>query len=207
MKRFISTIPIQPEGMLHKTRYLLKEENSDNALLKTERDTCFPILIPLENSVSEGEKIIITAILIDRPTVVHNLELFKEEVEELAQRKKFTYEIVEVKTPDSEKAQDHLDLFKNISALFANSRDEELYACITYGTKPMPMILMMALTFAYKLCDSFTIEAIVYGGYEHTLKKSFIYDVSSLFYLDSAVNNMANLGIEDPLKMIDEFTS
>ncbi|MDE6789873.1 MAG: TM1812 family CRISPR-associated protein [Ruminococcus sp.] len=204
MKRFISTIPIQPEGSLHKTNYLLME---DNALLKTDRTTRFPILIPLENSVSEGEKIIVTVILIDRPNVPRNYELFKEELKELSQLKKFTYEIVEVRTPDSEIAKNHLDLFKNISTLFANNRDEELYACITYGTKPMPMLLMMALTFAYKLCDSFTIESIVYGGFEHSLNQSFIYDVSSMFYLNSAVNNMANLDIEDPLKIIDGFIS
>ena len=202
MKRFISTIPIQPKGALYKTNYLLKE---DNALLKTDRTTMFPILIPLENSVSEGEKIIVTVILIDRPNVSYNYDLFKEELEELSKLKKFTYEIAEVRTPDTEIAKNHLELFKNISALFADSKDEELYACITYGTKPMPMLLMMALTFAYKLCDSFTIEAIVYGGFEHTLKQSFIYDVSSMFYLNSAVNNMANLDIEDPLKIIDEF--
>ena len=204
MKRFILTIPIQPPSSLHKTNYLLKE---DNTLLKTDRTTRFPILIPMENSVSEGEKIIVTVILIDRPHVLHNYGWFKEELEELSQLKKFSYELVEVRTPDSEIAQNHLELFKNISALLANSRNEELYVCITYGTKPMPMLLMMSLTFAYKLCDSFTIEAIVYGGYEHTLMESYIYDVSSLFYLNSAINNMANLEIKEPLKIIDEFIS
>ena len=203
MKRFILTVPIQPEGSLKELHYSCEE---DNVLLKTDRETCFPIIIPISNSVKTGEHIKVTVVLIDRPTVPANYERFKEELNAVASEIGFTYEISELKMPDKEDTVTHITLFKDMARLFVSNKDEELYACITYGTKPMPIIMLMALTYAYKLGDDFTIESIVYGSYNHTTHISTIYDVSSLFYLNSAVNNMAGLDLVDPLKLIDEFT-
>lgn len=203
MKRFIFTVPIQPDGSLHKAHY---ESTESDEKLTTDRQTCFPIIVPMSTSVKKGERIKVTAILIDRTFVPKNYELFKNELNELAKEIGFEYEINEIRMPNTEDAKTHIDLFKNLARQFASNRDEEIYACITYGTKPMPMLMLMALTYAYKLCDSFTVETIVYGAFDHDTKRSRIFDVSGLFYLDSAVNNMADLSLEDPLKLIDEFT-
>lgn len=202
MKRFIMTVPIQPEGSLHKVHY---ESIAGEEWLSSQMETRFPITIPIEKNVSSGEKIKITAVLIDRENVPENYGLFKEEIEQLSQEKNFEYEISEVRMPNAEDQNTHMKLFKDIARIFADSDNEELYACITYGTKPMPMLTLMALTFAYKLCDNFTIESIVYGSFDHSTKKSYIYDVSSLFYMNSAVNNMAKLGMENPLGLLENF--
>lgn len=203
MKRFIFTVPLQPDGALHLSHY---ESGDGCELLKTERLTRFPIIIPMSKAVKKGEKINVTAILIDRDTVPNNYRLFKEELDALANEIGFEYELSEITMPNKEDAVTHVDLFKALARVFASTSDEELYACTTYGTKPMPMLLLMALTYAYKVCTGFTVEAIVYGAFDHSAGKSRIYDVSGLFYLNSAVNNMANLELEDPLKLIDEFT-
>lgn len=203
MKRFIFTVPIQPQGALHLSHY---EPGDSCALLKNDRMTRFPIIIPMSNAVKKNEKIKITAVLIDRANVEKIYELFRSEVESLADEIGFEYELSEIRMPNNEDAVTHINLFKELARVFAASDGEELYACITYGTKPMPMLLLMALTYAYKICNGFTIEAIVYGAFDHSDNKSRVFDVSGLFYLDSAVNNMADLGLSDPLKLIDEFT-
>ena len=208
MKRFILTIPIQNKGNLAKLQYDCADGTE---LLKNARETSFPITIPMSNAVKKGEKIKVTSLLIDRKRKKKNYETFKQELSELAKQIGFEYELNEIKMENKEDSKTHHKLFSDIARVFASSRDEELYACITYGTKPMPMLMLMALTYAYKLCDSFTIESIVYGSVVHNSDKTLpmkghIYDVSSLFYLNSAVNNMAGLDLEDPLKLIDDIT-
>ncbi len=209
MKRFILTIPIQTGRGLKKVHY---ECGDGTELLKNNRETSFPIIVPMSNAVKKDETIKVTALLIDREKVPVNYELFKQELDELANEIGFKYELNDIRMDDREDSKTHLKLFKDLAREFAGSSDEELYASITYGTKPMPMLMLMALTYAYKLCDSFTIESIVYGSMVHSTDDSVppkccIYDVSSLFYLNSAVNNMAGLDLDDPLALIDQMTN
>ena len=88
--------------------------------------------------------------------------------------------------------------------------DEELYACITYGTKPTPIVESMALNYAYKLKKNVSVGCIVYGRFmnhnprltaeenEKNKENNGIYDTRALFFMDSMVNKLAEMKAPDP---------
>lgn len=197
MKRFITVIPIQEPEKLKKGIY---EPVGDAPLIQKTREVRFPIFIPMENSVTDGERISVIAVMTDHDRVRTNYDTFKRELAELAEEKCFTYDITEIYTPYAEDTSTHLKLFEELIGTFNDG--EELHTCVTYGTKPVPMILMMALTYAYRLCKECIIESIVYGQMNHETKKMQLFDVSSLFYMNSAVNDLADVNAADPLGFI-----
>ncbi len=68
-----------------------------------------------------------------------------------------------------------------------------IYADITFGPKPLPMILMCVLSFAEKFlnCD---VKSVVYGkvSFDENNKAGSpeLYDVTSLYYLNNLTNSM-----------------
>ena len=197
MKRFITVIPLQIPERLQRGFY---EPVGDAPLIQKTREVRFPIFIPMENSIQKGENISVTVIMTDHDYVRKNYETFKTELAELSEDMGFTYDITEIHTPYAEDTSTHLKLFEELIGTFNDG--EELHTCVTYGTKPVPMILMMALTYAYRLCKECIIESIVYGQMNHETKKMQLFDVSSLFYMNSAVNDLADVNAADPLGFI-----
>lgn len=197
MKRYITVIPIQDPVRLAKGIY---EPVGDAPLIQKTRAVRFPILIPMENSAVQGDNIHITAILMDHDRVRTNYESFRQDLAELASEKGFSFDITEIHTPYAEDTETHLQLFKDLIDTFSDG--EEIHTCVTYGTKPVPMILMMALTYAYRLCKDCMIESIVYGQMNFETHKMQLFDVSSLFYMNSAVNDLADVHVADPLAFI-----
>ena len=103
---------------------------------------------------------------------------------------------------EAEISQGIVSNLKVAKALLDKIGDNEiLHACITFGTKPLPIILFMALNYAYKVRNNTDIETIVYGAKYWGDKKEqidYIYDVTSLFYTNEMFMNLANAGVEDP---------
>ena len=66
---------------------------------------------------------------------------------------------------EAEISQGIVSNLKVAKALLDKIGDNEiLHACITFGTKPLPIILFMALNYAYKVRNNTDIETIVYGA-------------------------------------------
>lgn len=90
--------------------------------------------------------------------------------------------------------------------------DCELFADITYGPKPLPMILMCTFNFAEKFFNA-DIRNIVYGKVEfvqeadgkETVRHPELYDVVSLYYLNNLTNTMEAPDTGAALQMLDSF--
>ena len=78
--------------------------------------------------------------------------------------------------------------------------EDELFACITFGSKPMPLALVMALQYAYRIKSNVVIECVVYGQIDRSGNKptARIYDVTALVQLDEIVRLLAERGVVDP---------
>lgn len=185
LKNFICTIPQQPEKSLKKTKY---ENPCGNSVLECAAETSFPILVLIRNTVSKGEKICISAVRQEHANCYKNTEVFIAELEELKTELGFEYEINIVSTPFSETIDDHLALFGKLIDTVHD--DDGLYADITFGTKPIPMIFLMMLTYAYRFRNT-CIENIIYGQFNHDADISSLYDVTALFYMNSTINTMS----------------
>lgn len=86
----------------------------------------------------------------------------------------------------------------------------EIYADITYGPKPLPMILMCVISFAEKFlnCD---VKSVVYGKVDFDDNNKpcnpELYDVTSLYYLNNLTSSMVADNGKDARQSLDEFFS
>ncbi len=208
MKKFISTSPYQPkpgpdpnnpekinEG-LKKGIYLA----ADNQLLSYDTLTSFPIIPTINGYVEEGEQIEVITIVPKYENAEYNYELLKEEIEALSKKKSFKYTLKEIRVPYNNAIDTELELF---SKLIDCTNDEDtLYTCITYGSKPFPLIQIIAFNYAYRIRKNVSIGCIVYGAKDHNNGNMAIYDITSLLYIDEAVRLMAEQKVENPTEMI-----
>ena len=218
-KTFISAIPFQPYD---------KSGNKENDSLKSlvypakgnskleYGETRFPIMPVINGYAEKGDKIRVIAILTDGDNFKYNYETyFIPEINGIINAKELILiknKIEIIPTADSEDIETHIKLFNDIHTSINNN--EEIYACITYGTKPTPIIESMALNFAYKIKKAVKIGCIVYGRYNHNSPKlteeenaknkenNGIYDTTSLFYMDSMINRLADMKAPNPEKAL-----
>ena len=208
-KKFIFTSPLQRE--LKNAYY----ESKRSEVLKNELPSSFPIIIAMNAYVEEGDEIKIVPIITDDPDgfAKMNFESFKNELDQLAAAKKFSYSFeqesdgekldLHIYTPYDETISDHLALYSNLITRVCD--DEIIYADTTFGTKPTSIIVQMALNCAYKLRKNTKIGAIVYGAItvrDTEPQKGFIHDVSPLFFMDAISNRMAQIKVENPVERI-----
>lgn len=197
MKKFITTIPRQPNGKLHDGVYLA----ADNKKLENTIKTCFPILLVINAFCEAGEDIVVEAIYAKNyGDCKLNYEKFSSALSNLCKNRGITYKLNTVNIPVDESTNTHLESFSKLIDRIENG--DQLYADITYGTKPTPIVEIMALSYGVQTKDDVSVECICYGEMDHNLKKLKIYDVTSLFYMDEIVNSLAKMKIHNPSEVI-----
>lgn len=88
--------------------------------------------------------------------------------------------------------------------------NSQIYADITFGPKPLPMILMCVLSFAEKFlnCD---VKSVIYGKVNfddnNKVTSPELYDVTSLYYLNNLTNSMIAADGKEARQNLDEFFS
>jgi len=211
IKKFIFTVPLQVT--LGKAWY--KSEESE--ILKNELLSAFPIIIAMNAYAKKGDKIkLIPVVTEDEGGVAKkNFATFEQELDSLRQAKGFACEFeqeidgakldLHIFTPEKETIKNHLALYANLISRIGDN--EIIYADITYGQRPVSMIMQMSLNYAYKLRKGTDIGAIVYGAippgqHNKDPKNGFVYDVSPLFFMDAISSTMAHLKFDDPAKKI-----
>lgn len=212
MKKFITTSPLQELESLKKLVY----EAIDNEELQMEEKTRFPVIPLLNAYANENEEVELIVLCYKsyvnkygntKDASKRNLETLREEINELCMKKKFKCNIKEIEMDYNESIQTHL---KNFEMLISKIEDkDELYACMTYGTKAIPIIEMMALNYAYRAKFDTQIKCIAYGSVvfikEEQKHEAKIYDMTSLFYMDEIVRKVADMKLEDSLPIIHQI--
>ncbi|MBR2284165.1 MAG: hypothetical protein IJ874_07085 [Ruminococcus sp.] len=198
MKKFIMTSPYQ--GRLSKGIY----HAADNELLRYDKETAFPIIPVINAYAGAGEEIEIIMNLADYENAHTNLALFEEELWELSAEKGFTYKKIEpVLLPYNNLIDTHIDLFGALTDRISDG--DTLFCCITYGSKPVPIVESMALNYALMAKKNVSVECVVYGAMDHEAKTMSIYDITSLIYISETIRAMAENNVADPAKKLREL--
>ena len=204
MKHFITIVPQQKKEDLREVHYKNVEKISD---LDVDFKTAFPILIPLKNMCQSGEEIRVTCIItndVDGKCKA-NFDTFKEKLSVIAKEKGVSYSVQSIDLPFDESREKQINMFRDIIESF--KKDDEIIADITYGNKPSPMVLLMAINFAYQFLDNTIIDKVIYGARNFGPSGGeYIYDVSSLCYLNSIITNMSGANIANPVEFIKQIT-
>ena len=187
MKKIICTIPLQiSDRALEKVVY----DVLDNKKLEYKGAVSFPIISVINGYVEKGEKIEILVLQQAAEGTDSNYIDFQKQVSRLCNRKniKCMYKVIDIVFDES--SGTHL---KTFLALIENIEEkDDLYACMTYGTKPIPIVEMMALNYAYRNLRQVHVGCIVYGQKSWKKNTHVIYDITSLFVMDEVVHEFTN---------------
>lgn len=201
VKHFITVIPLQPQASLHALHYENREgvKGLDNDL-----ETQFPIIVPMSGSVEKDEEICVTAIVTDHEHARANFRTFENGLTTLSNEKGFSYTLETIDAEYSESSKKHMKLFEDLISSFRTG--DRITVDVTYGNKPTPMVILMALNYAYQFCENTVVDMVVYGEKDFSKPRDdnsgFIFDVSSLFFMNSIMTRMASAKPNDPLNFL-----
>ena len=159
--------------------------------------------IPLVNAhIKRGDDIKVITVTYDTPNCHRNLELLNNELAQVCSDNGVTYELESIEVPFDDSIKAILNVYQQLISRVEDGDD--LFADITYGSKPMPIVLTMALQYAYRTKENVSIGCVTYGQISHhkETQDAKIYDVTALVQLDEIVSLMADGNVSDPASVI-----
>lgn len=203
MKKFFSTVSLQQprSGNLSTLAY----QAVGNTRLQMDTETSFPILTAVNGYVEPGESFRFIAVV--PPASRHNLPELETQLKELCKTKGLIAPQVEiVEVPGDDKVSTHTATFQKL--LDYVDDDDELFCCMTFGTKPLSQAILLAVQYAYRVKRNASISCIVYGAVDRSCgEKGFVYDMTALTQLDEVVHLLAQRGVSDPKAALDSLLS
>ncbi len=182
-----------------------------NRKLQMDAETSFPILTAVNGYVQPGETFRLIAVMQDTPAGRHNCNRLNLQLEELCRRRGFVWpgEVDTVIVPQDDKVSTHTATFQKLLDFVDD--DDELFCCMTFGTKPLSQAMLLAVQYAYRVKRNTSISCIVYGTVDHSKPKpwkdGFVYDMTALIQLDEVVHMLAERGVSDPKAALDGLLS
>ena len=188
--------------------------NTGNTICTCNEKVFFPINAVLYDKLKKDDDVKVVLLVTESENNCSecNVQKFKDELNKLNEniQSNISYEIIKsafVETKDIHEKR----VREMISKL---EKDSEIFVDITFGQKPLPMLLIPVLSFADKFCNA-DIKKIVYGKVDFVKKsdgKTYpenpeLYDVTSLFYLNNLVCSMESSSITEALNSINTFFS
>lgn len=204
MKKFFTIIPLQGLGKLIPHQY----QSVGNTLLQMDTVTCFPILTAINGYVQPGEEFRLIAVMTDTEDGYRNRNTLRQELDQLCERKCLVCPQIEtVSVPVDNRVATHVSTFQMLIDLVDD--DDELFACMTFGTKPLSTAVQMAVQYAYRVKNNASISCIVYGQIDRTggESRASVYDMTALVQLDELVRVLADRGVANPKETIDRILS
>lgn len=206
MKIVYSDIPMKKE--LHAFRY-----KSDGCIgPDCGKEVIFPVNAVLAGAMKKGEKVRVVLLAKSDPegNSAVNTGIFQKECNGINRGIGADIEYVTLTTPFEETREVHEGLLRDMVKKL--EPDAEVIADITYGPKPLPIILFSVLNFAEKYFNA-QIRNIVYGKVDFVEDGSgtgktkpvnpVLYDLTSLYYLNSLTNVMDYRSPEEAVKALD----
>lgn len=203
LKKFLCYIPLQE--ILRYVSYQAVDNqklhygNAGEAPLPA----AFPILPVLNGYMEPGEEIEILALVNDYGNSHRNYEVFAQEASALCEKrgaKLRNQEITKILVPYESGIDSILTGFDKLLDRLEDG--DEIYACVTFGTKPSSIIEVMALRYARLFLKDVYIACVAYGGLDHITKKACIYDVTALVQMDDIIRMLAQGGANNPREAI-----
>lgn len=206
MKKFFTVVPLQPNGNLGTINY----QAVGNSKLQLDSPTSFPILTAINGYVQPGEDFRLIAVT-SKGNNPQNLETLKHQLEELCKQKGFTCSrgVETVLIGDDQRVSTHAETF--LKLLDYVEDNDELFSCMTFGTKPQSQAMMLAVQYAYRVKKNTSLSCIVYGEVDRKgpppWTEGFVYDMTALIQLDEIVHLLASRGVSDPKAVLDGLLS
>lgn len=181
-----------------------------NSEIEYQGEVRFPINAVLARCLKKGESVKIVKFITkdNKDNYLENSRLFNEELDLLNNDIGAHIRYSEITEEYSEDLQTHENRFKKLISELEDGAD--ILVDITYGQKTLPILLFSALSFAEKFYNA-NIQNIIYGKINYDSKNNVIdgsqkiYDITSLYYLNTLTAAMEAPNSESAKEMIDNF--
>lgn len=207
MKKIVfSNLPMKKE--LNKFRY-----NVDgNATIEYDGEVIFPVNSVLAKTMKKGDKI--KVVLLSKDDIegnsAINARIFQKELNNINRSIGADIEYVTLATPFAETRGVHESLLRDMVDKLESGA--EIIGDVTYGPKPLPIIMFAVMNFAEKFFSA-KIKNIIYGKVDFIDDGSgtgktkpvnpVLYDLTPLYYLNSVTNAMEYKTSEEAVKALD----
>lgn len=208
MKKFFTAVPLQHRADGLK---LLDYQSVGNAKLQMDVPTSFPILTAVSGYAQPGEDFRLIAVMPDSETTRRNREELSRQLAELCARKGLSCPagVETVLVGDSQTVATHAGTFQKLLDYVED--DDELFSCMTFGTKPQSQAMLLAVQYAYRVKRNASISCVVYGEVDRTGpepgESGKVYDMTALIQLDEIIHMLAERGVADPRNALDAVLS
>ena len=179
LKTYITTVPLQ--GKLDPMLYQRERAEAPTA-------TCFPIVQVIRDTLEPGDTVRLLAIRQENADTARNYQRLLEELAQLG----ITEEQVEpVPLPEDQRPETLIGLCRDL--VDALPQVTRVYACITYGSKSIPVVTLTALTCAEATHTELEVGGVYYGEAKRENGKvvgARLYEMSALYQLAGLVGTM-----------------
>lgn len=209
MKKFIMITPLQPVTAERDGLRCNRYEAVGNERLRFDKDTRFPLMAVINAYAEPNEEIRVITVTPDTDSARIHEQQLRDELASLQEEKEFVCRGVEaIPITYAGDVGIQLELFRKLLPVFEEG--DTLYACLTYGNKPMPIAELMAIEYAYRVVDDVAIGCLVYGELDHSVGEPApmrIFDITSLIRLDEIVRLLAEHRVAEPMSIINHILS
>lgn len=179
LKTYITTVPLQ--GKLDPMLYQRERTEAPTA-------TCFPIVQVIRDTLEPGDTVRLLAIRQENADTARN---YQRLLEELAQLGIAEAQVELVPLPEDQRPETLIGLCRDL--VDALPQVTRVYACITYGSKSIPVVTLTALTCAEATHTELEVGGVYYGEVKRENGKvvgARLYEMSALYQLAGLVGTM-----------------
>lgn len=179
LKTYITTVPLQ--GKLDPMLYQRERAEAPTA-------TCFPIVQVIRDTLEPGDTVRLLAIRQENADTARN---YQRLLEELAQLGIAQEQVEPVPLPEDQRPETLIGLCRDL--VDALPQVTRVYACITYGSKSIPVVTLTALTCAEATHTELEVGGVYYGEVKRENGKvvgARLYEMSALYQLAGLVGTM-----------------
>lgn len=179
LKTYITTVPLQ--GKLDPMLYQRERAEAPTA-------TCFPIVQVMRDTLEPGDTVRLLAIRQENADTARN---YQRLLEELAQLGIAEAQVELVPLPEGQRPETLIGLCRDL--VDALPQVTRVYACITYGSKSIPVVTLTALSCAEATHTELEVGGVYYGEVKRENGKvvgARLYEMSALYQLAGLVGTM-----------------
>lgn len=179
LKTYITTVPLQ--GKLDPMLYQRERAEAPTA-------TCFPIVQVIRDTLEPGDTVRLLAIRQENIDTARN---YQRLLEELAQLGIAEAQVEPVPLPEDQRPETLIGLCRDL--VDALPQVTRVYACITYGSKSIPVVTLTALSCAEATHTELEVGGVYYGEVKRENGKvvgARLYEMAALYQLAGLVGTM-----------------
>ena len=179
LKTYITTVPLQ--GKLDPMLYQRERAEAPTA-------TCFPIVQVIRDTLEPGDTVWLLAIRQENADTARNYQRLLEELAQLGIAKE---QVEPVPLPEDQRPETLIGLCRDL--VDALPQVTRVYACITYGSKSIPVVTLTALSCAEATHTELEVGGVYYGEVKRENGKvvgARLYEMAALYQLAGLVGTM-----------------